>query len=565
MKHCPECNRNYADPTLSYCLDDGASLVYGPAVDEPETAILTSGDLTGEAVIRRSGSATRQPQAATRSNDSRTKTWWKAKPILLFAGLAFLVVAGVVTSRYFVASGGSQIDSVAVLPFENGSNDPEMEYLSDGIAESLMYRLSQLPRLKVSPRSLVFRFKGTTDDPIKVGNQLGVGAVVSGRLVQHGDDLNVSVELVDVRSRRIIWGEQYARKTSDLLQTQREIARQISEKLKQVSGDDNALTKPYTVSNEAYQLYLKGRFYWYKRNADAIRKAVEYYSQAIEKDPNFALSYAGLADAYLVFPIYSISFPDEAIPKAKAMARRALDIDDSLAEAHTTLGAALVVYDRNLPEADREFQRAFELNPNYPEAHHWYGSWYLTAEGRLDEGITEIQRAIELDPLSMICYSDLGRLYIYERQYDVAIEQLQKAIEMDSTFYLLKMQLGLAYSAKGNYDAALAEFNDALNVSDDPRLPAYIAYALAKSGKRDEAERRLEQLNQSSKQRFVSPVSLSYVYLALGDRDKAFESLERAYKEHDAWIVRIKTDPFLEPLRDDPRLQALITKYRFQL
>jgi len=290
------------------------------------------------------------------------------------------------------------IDSIAVLPFQNRSTEADTEYLSDGLSESLIYRLSQLPNLKVSPTSSVFRYKGKEIDPVKVGQELGVSAVLSGRIVQRGDNLTISAELLDVRNNRLLWGEQYDRKMSELLQTQREIAREIVEKLKlKVSGEEKVLTKHYTDSSEAYQLYLKGRFYWNKRTGEALKTSIEYFNRAIEKDPTFALAYAGLADSYVV-PASRLP-PREAMPKAKAAAMRALELDETLAEAHTSLARVLASYDWDWKNAEKEFKRAIELNPRYAVAHEWYGGW-LQAMGRYNEAIAERKKAQENQPTS---------------------------------------------------------------------------------------------------------------------------------------------------------------------
>src|SRR5262249_40834449 len=299
------------------------------------------------------------------------------------------------------------IQSIAVLPFENRSGSSDTDYLSDGLADSLIYRLSQLPNLKVSPTSSVMRYKGKETEVAAVAKALQVDAVMSGRLMQRGDDLSISVQLIDARSNKLIWAEQYERKMSDLLATQREIAASIAQKLQlKLAGDEKGITKKYTNSNEAYQSYLRGRFYWNKRTGESLKKSIEYFNQAIDRDPNFALAYSGLADSYVLFPRYAAGPSQEYFPKAKAAAKRAVEIDDTLAEAHTSLAYVLFNYDWNFAESNREFQRAIELNPNYPTAHEWYGET-LRDMGRFDEAIAELKRAQELDPLSLVINSDL--------------------------------------------------------------------------------------------------------------------------------------------------------------
>ncbi|MBA2527038.1 MAG: protein kinase [Pyrinomonadaceae bacterium] len=481
------------------------------------------------------------------------------------AGLLVILVvaAAVVGVMSYLRARNTEvaIDSLAVLPFVNQTRDPETEYLSEGLAESLIYRLSQLPNLKVSPTSSVFRYKGREIDPREVGNELGVSAVLTGRITQRGDRLTISAELIDVRHNKLLWGEQYDRKTSELLATQREIARQIAENLKlKVSGQERGLAKHYTESNEAYQLYIKGRFYWNKRNAEAFRKAIEYFKQAIEHDPNYALAYAGLADAYVLFPVYAAGSPQESYPKAQAAARKALEIDDTLAEAHTSLAMALVKNDWNFAESNREFQRAIELNPNYATAHQWYGLHYLVATGRFDEAIAEGKRAEQLDPLSLIINTDLGSTYLMARQYDNAIEQFRKALEMDQSFYNAQWRLGTAYAMKGSFQEAIAEYQKARQQNDDPQVLALLAHAYAASGQRYEALRMLDQLKGISKQRYVSAYSFALVYAGLGERDQALQWLEQGYQNRDWQTSHLKVDPMLDNLRPDPRFNDLLRR-----
>ena len=476
--------------------------------------------------------------------------------------LLVLVVGAVGLGMYLHARNTEvAIESIAVLPFQNRSTEADSEYLSEGLAESLIYRLSQLPNLKVSPTSSVFRYKGKEIDPVKVGQELGVNAVLSGRIVQRGDNLTISAELVDVRYNKLLWGEQYDRKMSELLQTQREIAREIVDKLKlKVSGEEKGLAKHYTESNEAYQLYLKGRFYWNKRNADALRKSVEYFNQAIEKDPNFALAYAGLADAYCVFPTYSAASPRESYPQAKAAAKKAMEIDDTLAEPHASLAWVLFLFDWNFAESDREFQRAIQLNPNYPTAHHWYGDANLRVTGRFDEAIAQEKRAQELDPLSLIINADLGTTYIYARRYDKAIEQLRKTIEMDPSFYYARWRLGTAYELKGSLHEAMTEYQNARALNDDPTVLALMGRAYAASGKRDEASRTLDQLKEIAKHRYVPAYAFALLYAGLGEKDQAFQWLERGYQDRAFDMPYLKVDPLIDSLRSDPRFEDLLRR-----
>ncbi|MGH9959732.1 MAG: tetratricopeptide repeat protein, partial [Pyrinomonadaceae bacterium] len=456
------------------------------------------------------------------------------------------------------------IESIAVLPFQNKSTETDTEYLSDGLAESLIYRLSQLPNLKVSPTSSVFRYKGKEVDPIKVGQELGVSAVLAGRMVQRGDSLTISAELVDVRNNKLLWGEQYERKMSELLATQREIAREIVDKLRlRVSGQEKGLAKHYTESNEAYQFYLKGRFYWNKRSQEGFQKALEYFQQAIEIDPNFALAYSGLADTYNLLggPEAGGDMPpNEVLPKAKAAALKALEIDETLAEPHVSLAHVKYNYDRDWVGAEREYKRAMELNPNYPVAHQWYAI-YLSGVGRQREALAEIRRAQELDPLSLSINTWLGRILALAGQSDQALEQLRKTVEMDPNFIQAHYRLGSLYEEKGMYDEAIAEFKQALKLSGGkPPGVSALARAYAMAGKREEAQKNLAELLQLSKQRYVSPTSIAMIYIALGDKDKAFAWLDDGNKAHDLNIVRLKEDPRFAPLRSDPRFAVLVRR-----
>ena len=489
----------------------------------------------------------------------------KLKRYKLAAIIVPLVVVGLALGLWLYLRAGSSestIDSIAVLPFVNQNHDPETEYLSDGLTESIINSLAQLPNVRVIARSSVFRYKGKETDPIAFGKDLGVRAVLAGRIMQRGEELTVSVELVDVRDNKQLWGEQYKRKMSDLLAMQHDIAQEISSNLRmKISGEvQNRVTKHYTENSEAYQLYLKGRYFWNKRTGEDLKKSIDYFNQAIELDPNYALAYAGLADAYVLFSGYSVSTPQDSYPKAKAAARRALDLDETLAEAHAALGLELFAYEWKAAESSREFRRAIELNPNYATAHHWYGNQNLLYTGRFDEAIAEMKRAQELDPLSLIVNADLGDTYFYARQYDKAIEQLRKTIEMDQSFYYAHYELGMAYEMKGSYAEAITEYQKARQLNNDPRVLALLAHAYASSGRRDEALRILDQLKEIEKQQYVAAYNFVIVYAGLGDHDQAFQWLEKSYQDHASRMTILQVDPFLDPLRSDPRFADLVQK-----
>ncbi len=454
------------------------------------------------------------------------------------------------------------IDSLVVLPFENRSAEPDTEYLSDGITESIINSLSHLPKLRVMPRSTAFRYKGRDVDPQTVGRDLNVGAVLTGRVAHRGDSLNIQTELVDAVSGWQLWGEQYHRKLADIFAVQEEIAKEISEKLRlRLSGDEKKqLSKRFTESAQAYQLYMKGRYYWNKRTEEGLKKGIDYFEQAIAKDPRYALAYTGIADCYFILGWYSYLSPEEAFPKANVAAMKAREIDDSLAEAHNSLAYVRLNHDWNWLEAEREFKRALALNPDYATAHHWYAE-HLTAMGSFAQAQAEIKRAQELDPLSLVINAFVGWTFYMARQYDQAVEQCHKTLEMDPTFTIAHLWLGQAYEQKGMYAEAIAEFQRAIAGSGRSTfLLAALGHAHAASGNRAGAASLLEELTELSKHRYVAPYFLAVIEAGLGEHDRAFEFLEKAYAERSSWLVFLKVEPRLDSLRGDPRFQELLRR-----
>lgn len=453
------------------------------------------------------------------------------------------------------------IDSLAVLPLLNVSADPDAEYLCDGVTESIINTLSQLPKLRVAPRSTVFRYKGREVDPQEVGQDLGVRAVLTGRVFQHGDKLIIGAELVDVVNDSQLWGERYNRKLSDILEVQEEIAKEISEnlRLRLTAEEKRRLTKRYTENTKAYQLYLKGRYFWNKRTKDELKKAIEYFNEAIEKDPTYALAYSGLADCYVVLGIFGALPPNEVMLKAKMTSMKSMAIDDTLAEPHASLAYVRAFYEWDWSGAEREFERAIELQPNYAVAHHFY-SFYLAAMGRLDEAIVEEKQAHELDPISLIISTNIGMYLYYARQYDKAIERCRKTLRMDPTFFPAHIFIGLAYEQKGMYEEAVAELEKAISLSGGDLSLAGLGHAYAVSGKRDEAQKLLNELNEQSQQRYVSPYYMAMISAGLGEHDQSFEWLDKACKDRSGWLVFIKVDPNLDGLRSDPRFTDLLLR-----
>ncbi len=566
MKRCPECGRNYNDDSMSFCLDDGAELLFGPAsMDEPATAILHSTAAPGEAPTRAQIHMTDQTAIlptgtgdivpTPRGLDKRLF----AVPLLL----AIVILGGFFGYRYLKPTGTEQINSIAVLPFENRSGNADTDYLSDGLADSLIYRLSQLPNLKVSPTSSVMRYRGKDTDVAQIAKELKVDAVMSGRLTQRGDDLSISVQLIDSRSEKVLWAEQYDRKMADLLATQREIATTITQKLqlKLAGTETKGITKKYTDNNEAYQLYLKGRFHFAKRTKEDVLKSIDYFQQAIKLDPNFALAYARIAEAYNQMPNYPYLSPNEAFPKAKAAARRALEIDPSLSEAHAALGNTLNSYDWNWTEAESEFKQAVELDPNSASAHYRYGVEYLISIGRSDEAIAEVKRALEIEPLDLNMVANLARVYHYERQPDKALEQAKRAHDLEPNFVIGRLSLGMAYNGSGLYDDAIRLSENSLQSDPGYQHMLWIGgYAYAKTGRRREAEEVIGKLREIAKTQYVIPSFAASIYGALGDKDKAFAELDNALEQRDSWLKWIKVDPLWDTLRDDPRFKATLKR-----
>jgi len=481
--------------------------------------------------------------------------------ILSLAALAIVITLIIGGYFFFTSDRTTAIESIAVLPFENRSGSADADYLSDGLAESLIYRLSQLPNLKVSPTSSVLRYKGKEVDAQKIGSELGVNAVMSGRMVQRGDNLTISVELVDARTNKLIWGEQYERKLADLLATQREIATAIADKLQlKLSGKDSTgITKRYTESNEAFQLYLKGRFYWNKRTADGLTQAAAYYKQAIEKDPAYALAYSGLAETYVLFPNYSVAAPKDSMPQSKAAALKALELDESIAEAHAALGTYLSGYGWDQSAAERELRRAIELKPNYPTAYHWLAITYAFSE-RTEEAIATAHRAEELDPLSLIISADTAFDLILLRRYDEAIAQGQKTLKLDPNFYYVHYLLGWAYIEKGLYSQAIAECRESLRLNPEPWGKGLLAVALAKSGARAEAMKLRDDLKGEIASRYVASYFVAIADTALGEKDEAFAALEKDFAERSTHFSWIPIDPLFDDLRADPRFKTLMQK-----
>jgi TolB-like protein/Flp pilus assembly protein TadD len=478
------------------------------------------------------------------------------------AGLAALLLVALGVWLYPRFAPRDAVDSLAVLPFVNVGGDPNLEYLSDGVTETIINTFSRLPRLRVVPRTKAFRYRGWESDPAKAGRELGVRAVLTGRVAVRGDTLNVQAELVDVEADSQLWGEQYNRKLAEILAVQDEITRSISAKLRlNPSGEEQRkLARRNTQNTEAYQLYLKGRYYWERRTEASLKRAAGYFQQALEKDPGYALAYGGLAETYAIFGIYSVASPAESGPRAKAAALEALKLDDTIAEAHSALGYVHMGFDWDMTAAEREYRRSIELNPSHPTAQFWYGL-FLTAHRRFDQAISQFRHAQELAPLSGIISSYLGWGMLCAGQTDQAVDQFRKTLDIDPNFSNARLFLGQAYEQQGKFTEAIAEMEKARELSDDTLLMiASLGHAYGRAGRRRDAEKILAELTRAAGERYVNAYDIAAVYAGLRDKERTLDWLDKAYQEHSAWLVYVNADRRFEWLRPEPRFGDLLRR-----
>ncbi|MEP7147524.1 MAG: winged helix-turn-helix domain-containing protein [Acidobacteriota bacterium] len=488
-----------------------------------------------------------------------------SRPIVFAAAaLAGILLLTFLGYRYVYEAPGHQIRSLAVLPFAGQDRDPKFEYLGDGLAESVIHSLSGSPDLRVMSRNSAFRFRGSEADAKEIGRELNVDAVLIGRIVSSGNKLSISTELISTTDNSVIWGEQFTRESADIERLQNDIARSISQRLKlRLSGGASPRGDRQSSDPEVYRLTLLGRFHLNMLTDENFLKGRDYFQQAIDKDSNYAPAYAGLAEAYSRLSGWNAIPPNEGYPKARTAAERALELDDQLAEAHATLGMVRHFYDWDWAGAEKELRRAIEINPNNADAHQAYG-YYLSAMERFDEAVVQMELSLKLDPLSVEKNAGIGELAYLRRDYDRAIEQYNKLLETNPTSGFLHWAIGNVYVQKGMYGPAIAAYQKAIPLSgDSPDEPASLAFAYALSGNRTEAARLAKDLELRSKKTYVSPASIAVIYSGLGDKDRAFEYLEKAYERRDMLLVLLKVEPMFDRLRDDERFANLIGRVGF--
>ena len=453
--------------------------------------------------------------------------------------------------------------SIAVLPFDNLSHDPDNAYFAEGVQDEILTRLAKVADLKVISRTSTQRFRSAPENLPEIAKQLGVMNILEGSVQRVNDQVRVNVQLINASNDAHLWAETYDRKLTDIFTVESEIAKTIADTLqaKLTGSEMAAMAKAPTADTEASELYAKGRFFWNKRTGADLRKAIEYFNQAIAKDPDYARAYVGLANSYLLLPYYGAAAPQDSIPHAKAAVKKALELDNTLGEAYATSAKVRTEHDFEFEQGITEFERAVQLSPNYATAHHWFASGPLMALARSDRAIAEGKRAVELDPLSLIANAELGLVYLYARRYDEAIAQFRKTIELDSRFYLAHYELGTALLLKGQSTEAIAAYRTAVELNDDPTVLALLGQAYARVEHRDEAQKILARLTEEAKSRYVSGYSFAILLTSLGDKEGAVDALERSYRNgegNDIYLIRV--DPLLDDLHGDPRFEALAEK-----
>ena len=487
------------------------------------------------------------------------------------AWIYVVIIAGAVAAglfffgRYTSSKRGAEMSekSIAVLPFENRSEDKANAYFAEGVQDEILTRLSKIADLKVTSHTSTQHYKSVPENLAEIAKQLGVAHILEGSVQKSGDAVRVNVQLIKAANNSHVWAETFDRKLTDIFSVESDVAKAIADQLRAhiTRQEEQVIAAKPTKNIEAYDAYLRGRYFWNKRTSDGIKHAIEHFQQSIERDPDFALGHAGLADSYIALTFYNFAAPHETMPKAKESAIKALALDNTLAEAHASLAHILMNYDWNWSAAEKEFKRSIELKPDYATAHEWYAIHYLTATGRLEEAVQEMKKALELEPASLVMNTFMGATLYYAGRYDEAIDQCRRTIEMDPTFTVAHWYLGLAYEQKQVLDAATEEFKKAISLSGgSPLMKAALGRAYAKSQKKHEANEMLNELNELSKQHYVSAYEVATIYVALGNNEQAFQLLEEAYAEHSFHLVYLNVSPQFKPVSSDRRFQNLVQR-----
>ena len=571
MKRCPACKRVEPDDTLTFCRADGTPLIIdsGSLNAESSTVRFDSTSVSSESATSvlpptNTDAEISRPTAATtvlpsQPSQGNTRELSRSKGRKVIGAVAALVVVAIIACVYifwFRGNTTGSIESIAVMPFVNESGNADVEYLSDGMTETLISSLSQLPNLNVKPRSSVFRYKGKETSSQAIAKELNVQAVLNGRVTQRGTDVSLFVELIDVALDKVVWSQQYNRKQTDLVSLQTDIARDVSSRLKtKLSGEDEAkVTKTYTTNADAYQLYLKGKYYQSKYNEENYRRAIDHYQQAIDLDPNYALAYLGLAEVYNNASDWYLA-PNLAMPKAKAAILKAIELDNSLAEAHFYLGIFTFWYDWDWATAEREMRRAIELDPNYT----MYGL-YLAAMGKHEEAIRAQETTNRRYPLDLQFRMDMSGIYLSAGRVDDSIAQSRGTIELDPNYWGGYQELGLALERKKQFPEAIAALEKARALDNNPSVSGYLGFAYAEAGKKAEAQRVLDELKELSKKQYVPAYSIAIIYAGLNDKDQAFEWLNKAYSDRSFYIALLNFESTLDDLRRDSRFKDLLKR-----
>jgi len=487
------------------------------------------------------------------------------------AWIYVVIIAGAVAAslfffgRYTSSKQGAEMSekSIAVLPFENRSEDKANAYFAEGVQEEILTRLSKIADLKVTSRTSTEHYKSAPKNLAEIAKQLGVAHILEGSVQKNGDAVRVNVQLIKAAEDSQVWAETFDRKLTDIFSVESDVAKAIADQLRAhiTRQEERVIAAKPTKNIEAYDAYLRGRYFWNKRTSDGIKHAIEHFQQSIERDPDFALGHAGLADSYIALTFYNFAAPHETMPKAKESAIKALALDDTLAEAHASLAHILMNYDWNWSAAEKEFKRSIELTPDYATGHQWYAIHYLTATGRFEQAVQEMKKALELEPASLVMNTFMGATLYYAGRYDEAIDQCRKTIEMDPNFAVVHWHLGMAYEQKQALDAATEEFKKAIALSGgSPLMKATLVRACAESQKKHEANQMLNELNELSKQQYVSAYEVATIYVALGNNEQAFQLLEKGYAEHSFHLVYLNVSPQFKPIRSDRRFQDLVQR-----